>query len=113
MFVRAKNGIDSMTISDFNVESNEGADMKSKNKKMEGSVACEGFIATYHEYCENTSIHGVQYLGERERPMRERIFWLFVFLISIYGCSTLILSAYTKWTETVGTCGLVKNSYAN
>ncbi|KAI8046473.1 pickpocket protein 28 [Drosophila gunungcola] len=102
MFVRSKSGIDtSMTMSECDLEGNSaGIDLSTKKKKREVSVTCEGFITTYHEYCENTSIHGVQYLGERERPKRERIFWLFVFLVSIYGCSTLILSAYTKWTET-------------
>ncbi|XP_017046078.1 pickpocket protein 28 isoform X2 [Drosophila ficusphila] len=90
-----------MTVSDFDLESTSaGIDLTGKKKSKQGSTAYEGLLATYHEYCENTSIHGVQYLGERERPLRERIFWLIAFLISIYGCSTLIASAYTKWTET-------------
>nr|NP_001246909.1 ripped pocket, isoform B [Drosophila melanogaster]AFH06228.1 ripped pocket, isoform B [Drosophila melanogaster] len=89
-----------MTISDSELDSSKGIDLTFRRRRKAGSVACEGFITTYHEYCRNTSIHGVQYLGEQERPFRERIFWLFVFLISIYGCSTLIQSAYTKWTET-------------
>ncbi|XP_017081775.2 pickpocket protein 28 [Drosophila eugracilis] len=102
MLMRAKNGKDiDSAISDCDPEiSNRDIDLTNKRKEKASSIGCEGLITTYHEYCENTSIHGVQYLGERERPMRERIFWLLVFLISIYGCSTLILSAYTKWTET-------------
>jgi len=92
VFVRVKNGIDTMTISDSELDSSKGIDLTFRRRRKAGSVACEGFITTYHEYCRNTSIHGVQYLGEQERPFRERIFWLFVFLISIYGCSTLIQS---------------------
>lgn len=53
----------------------------------------------YFEYCSNTSIHGIQYFGEH-RPLIEKVFWLCVFLASIYCCSNLIHSIYTKWNET-------------
>uniref|UniRef100_A0A0K8VEQ2 Sodium channel protein Nach n=1 Tax=Bactrocera latifrons TaxID=174628 RepID=A0A0K8VEQ2_BACLA len=53
----------------------------------------------YFEYCSNTSIHGIQYFGER-RPLIEKCFWFCVFLASIYCCSNLIHSIYIKWNET-------------
>ncbi|KAH8264123.1 hypothetical protein KR038_003287 [Drosophila bunnanda] len=94
-----------MTVSEFDIEDSVDLTTDNRNKNRRSSVggaaaACEGFMVTYQEYCEHTSIHGVQYLGDRQRPMPERIFWLIAFLISIYGCSMLITSAYTKWTET-------------
>ncbi|BFF90118.1 pickpocket protein 28 [Drosophila madeirensis] len=107
MFVSAKNcAIDTtMSTCDSDLEShNGGIDLTSKKPRQTASAdvasVCKGFLTTYREYCSHTSLHGVQYLGEHQRPMRERIFWLCAFVISIYGCATLIVSAYTKWTET-------------
>lgn len=94
---------------EFDLERGVGIMLEEKQRdgqhsSEDASNTCEGLLTTYHEYCAHTSIHGVQYLGDRERPLRERIFWLCAFLISIYACATLISSAYTKWTETVRTC---------
>ncbi|XP_065354330.1 pickpocket protein 28 [Calliphora vicina] len=59
----------------------------------------QGIKQIYFEYCANTSIHGVQYLGEA-RPWKEKFFWLSVFIVSIYCCSNLIENIYNKWNET-------------
>ncbi|XP_054725313.1 pickpocket protein 28 [Anastrepha obliqua] len=59
----------------------------------------KGIKEMFFEYCSNTSIHGIQYFGQH-RPWMENIFWLCVFLASIYCCSNLILSVYIKWNET-------------
>ncbi|XP_061393669.1 pickpocket protein 28-like [Musca vetustissima] len=45
----------------------------------------EGLIEIYYEYCANTSVHGVQYLGQN-RPWKEIIFWL--------------AQVYHKWNDT-------------
>ncbi|XP_060664799.1 pickpocket protein 28 [Drosophila nasuta] len=82
-------------------------DMESNNKmcidltakKSQNSIA-KGLTLTYRDYCQHTSIHGVQYLGEKERPIKERVFWLVVFVVSIYCCARLINNAYTKWDAT-------------
>ncbi|KAH8411341.1 hypothetical protein KR215_002417 [Drosophila sulfurigaster] len=82
-------------------------DMESNNKmcidltpkKSHNSIA-KGLTLTYQDYCQHTSIHGVQYLGEKERPIKERVFWLVVFVVSIYCCARLINNAYTKWDAT-------------
>ncbi|XP_073819618.1 pickpocket protein 28-like [Musca autumnalis] len=60
---------------------------------------CQGIQQIYYEYCANTSIHGVQYLGDR-RPLKEKFFWISVFIVSIYCCTILIENIYEKWTET-------------
>ncbi|EDV99610.1 pickpocket protein 28 [Drosophila grimshawi] len=76
---------------------------KSQNASHQSAVGktiCKCFVNTYQDYCQHTSIHGVQYLGEEKRPIKERIFWLCVFVVSIYCSATLIYSAYTKWNET-------------
>ncbi|XP_055838659.1 pickpocket protein 28 [Episyrphus balteatus] len=53
----------------------------------------------YHEYCMYTTIHGVQYLGQK-RPFREKIVWIVALLISICFCTHLIYNTYIKWVET-------------
>lgn len=68
------------------------------NERRKVSV-WKGLKQIYFEYCANTSIHGVQYLGE-QRPWKEKLFWLCVFLVSIYCCTKLIENIYAKWNET-------------
>ncbi|XP_055920744.1 pickpocket protein 28 [Eupeodes corollae] len=53
----------------------------------------------YHEYCNYTTIHGVQYLGQK-RPFREKIVWIVALVISIIICTHLIYNTYIKWVET-------------
>lgn len=54
---------------------------------------------TYSEFCANTSIHGFQYFGQH-RPWKEIFFWIVVFVVSIYFCSSMIVKVYVKWYET-------------
>ncbi|XP_058464039.1 pickpocket protein 28-like [Malaya genurostris] len=54
----------------------------------------------FHEYCANSSVHGVRYLSCRERTACEKFWWLLVFLLSIGSCSLLIRKIYHKWDQT-------------
>lgn len=54
----------------------------------------------FYDYCESTSIHGIRYFGEKERPLFEKIFWISIFSIFMYFCSTLISNVWDKWNET-------------
>lgn len=57
--------------------------------------------SVYHEFmdefCENSSIHGIKYMGDRKRHWIERLWWLVAFVLSIYGCSRLIYNAWQRW----------------
>ncbi|XP_005176877.1 pickpocket protein 28-like [Musca domestica] len=53
----------------------------------------------YEEFCSNTSIHGFQYFGQR-RQRKEVGFWIIVFIITIYLCTSIIVKIYMKWCET-------------
>uniref|UniRef100_A0A1I8NR71 Uncharacterized protein n=1 Tax=Stomoxys calcitrans TaxID=35570 RepID=A0A1I8NR71_STOCA len=53
----------------------------------------------YLEFCFNTSIHGFQYFGQH-RPWKEIIFWIAVFVASIYFCGYMIVQLYVKGSET-------------
>uniref|UniRef100_A0A1I8PG23 Pickpocket protein 28-like n=1 Tax=Stomoxys calcitrans TaxID=35570 RepID=A0A1I8PG23_STOCA len=50
------------------------------------------------EFCSDTSIHGFQYFGQ-QRPRKEICFWIIVFVILIYLCSSIIVRIYVKWRE--------------
>lgn len=105
MFVRTKRFEmkPTVAVTDSDMECiNFGIDLTSKKtpKPAVCKTVCKCFAITYEDYCRHTSLHGVQYLGEEKRPFKERIFWLSVFVVSIYCCANLILSAYTKWNET-------------
>ncbi|XP_055527738.1 pickpocket protein 28-like [Wyeomyia smithii] len=49
------------------------------------------------EFCENTSIHGVKYFVGSQRALIEKVWWIAVFLLSLYGCGRLIYTVYRKW----------------
>lgn len=48
------------------------------------------------EYCENTTIHGVKYLGAKNLSWLERIFWLFVIIFSVLICAILTIRIWEK-----------------
>ncbi|KRF94123.1 pickpocket protein 28 [Drosophila mojavensis] len=107
MFVRTK-GFETKspaTLFECDMEGND-FDVNTRNKtkktpkRAAGRTICQCFMLTYKDYFQHSSLHGVQYLGEETRPKKDRIFWLFAFLLSICCCATLILSAYNKWNET-------------
>ncbi|KAK5641663.1 hypothetical protein RI129_010210 [Pyrocoelia pectoralis] len=50
----------------------------------------------FMEYCNNTSIHGFKYLGER-RSSVEKVWWAIVLICSLYFCVDFITEAYHKW----------------
>lgn len=49
------------------------------------------------EFSENSTFHGVKYLGERRRHWIERAFWIIAFSVSVLGCSMMIGRIYVKW----------------
>lgn len=53
----------------------------------------------FSEYANNSTIHGVRYLGEKRRPFAERVWWIIVFVLSVYGCGRLIYNVYMKWDQ--------------
>lgn len=54
----------------------------------------------FREYCENSTIHGVKYVGETNGHPLDRVWWILSLLISIVLCSYLIRNLWIKWEET-------------
>jgi acid-sensing ion channel, other len=51
------------------------------------------------EYAENSTIHGLKYIGDRKRHIIERIFWAIFLIFSIIGCGFIIKELYSKWNR--------------
>ncbi|KAF2903802.1 hypothetical protein ILUMI_02379 [Ignelater luminosus] len=65
------------------------------------SVGGSNFIQNtrfyFSEYCGNTSIHGLKFLGEKGRTWIEKLFWLTLLSTSLYFCISLIMKVHHKW----------------
>lgn len=68
-----------------------GLSDSSRNK-----LSCELF----QEYCQNTSIHGVKYIGEPKMRLLDRWWWIISFVVSIVMCFYLIRNLWIKWQDT-------------
>ena len=53
----------------------------------------------FSDFTKNSTVHGVKYLGDRKRHWSERAFWIIAFIISVTGCSILIIKMYDKWQK--------------
>ncbi|XP_055528659.1 pickpocket protein 28-like [Wyeomyia smithii] len=59
-----------------------------------------GLKSLFLEYCSNSSIHGIKYFACKRRTVFEKIWWIAVFFLSLYGCGRLIQNIYHKWDQT-------------
>lgn len=56
-----------------------------------------GCADLFNDFCHETTIHGVKYMGDRNRHWAEKLWWLIAFLLSICGCGFLIMNVYNRW----------------
>ncbi|XP_045500213.1 pickpocket protein 28-like [Colias croceus] len=75
----------------------ENGNVNSSPKKRKGkfSIIKEYLI----DYTANSNLHGLRYIGEKQRTAVEKIFWLFMFSSSVILCSVLIRKVWIKWNE--------------
>ncbi|XP_013199333.2 pickpocket protein 28-like [Amyelois transitella] len=51
------------------------------------------------DYTANSNLHGLKYIGEKERTKTEKLFWLLAFICSVVLCSFLIRNVWRKWND--------------
>ncbi|XP_068083949.1 sodium channel protein Nach-like [Anabrus simplex] len=51
----------------------------------------------FREFCRNTSLHGLQYIGEEQRPWSEKLCWILMIGLSLALCSLVIKRQWDKW----------------
>lgn len=50
-----------------------------------------------HEFCSNSSIHGVRYFTELGRHWSERLWWVVAFALSFWLCGWSIQNIWNQW----------------
>ncbi|CAG4951881.1 unnamed protein product [Colias eurytheme] len=75
----------------------ENGNVASSTNKIKGkfSIIKEYLI----DYTASSNLHGLRYIGEKQRTIVEKIFWLFMFSSSFILCSVLIHQIWIKWNE--------------
>lgn len=51
------------------------------------------------DYLSNSTIHGLNYFGDRRRHWIERTFWIMTFTVSMVGCFFMVHKTYAKWQQ--------------
>uniref|UniRef100_A0A182MXN6 Pickpocket n=1 Tax=Anopheles dirus TaxID=7168 RepID=A0A182MXN6_9DIPT len=54
-------------------------------------------LSVFRDYCANSSIHGFKYFVGSGRTRFEKIWWVAMCILSLYGCVSLIGTVYEKW----------------
>ncbi|XP_026725648.1 pickpocket protein 28-like isoform X2 [Trichoplusia ni] len=67
-----------------------------KPKKRDRTNIIKDYLV---DYTANSNLHGLKYIGEKERTYVEKIFWLFMFTCCVVLCAGLIRKVWIKWNE--------------
>ncbi|XP_052756940.1 pickpocket protein 28-like [Galleria mellonella] len=72
---------------------------KIKNSNDNGRIKKKPiFLKEYLiDYTANSNLHGLKYIGEKQRTAAEKIFWLFMFICCVILCAGLIRKVWIKW----------------
>ncbi|XP_076270438.1 pickpocket protein 28-like [Rhynchophorus ferrugineus] len=69
---------------------------KNVNEKYSSRI-CKGIVQQLKKYCENSTLHGLRYVGDSHLTIGERIFWFISFSMAICFAAYYISNIYTKW----------------
>lgn len=69
------------------------------NKPSKWTKIRTGLSDLFREFCSNSTIHGISYIGSKRQSICEKFWWILVILVSLYGCGNLIDNIYRKWEE--------------
>ncbi|PSN34583.1 hypothetical protein C0J52_26311 [Blattella germanica] len=51
----------------------------------------------FHDFCEQTSLHGLKFVGNTTTNWLQRLFWTIAFILAILAASYYINQVYIKW----------------
>ncbi|XP_018568328.1 pickpocket protein 28-like [Anoplophora glabripennis] len=84
-----------------NDEKMEEVPDKLKNRKTKPKRKYPGFRQNLYDYIQEftdyTGIHGFKYMGEQDRTIFEKLWWIVLFSISLWICISLIIDTWKKW----------------
>ncbi|XP_073961897.1 pickpocket protein 28-like isoform X2 [Choristoneura fumiferana] len=78
-----------------NMEKSDDGSPKKVKKRGKHSLIKDYLV----DYTSNSNLHGLKYIGEKERTFVEKIFWIFMFTCCVVLCAGLIAKVYKKWNE--------------
>ncbi|CAG4955982.1 unnamed protein product [Parnassius apollo] len=87
-------------------KSDESVEHKIDVKKGKGYTIKEYLI----DYTANSNLHGLKYIGEKERTPVEKFFWFFMFTCCVILCAGLIRKVWIKWNESPVIVSFAENS---
>ena len=74
------------------------SDISARNKELQSiSEKSGGACEIFSSFSNDTTIHGLKYIGEHHRHWVERLFWLIFFTASVVTCTIIIMKTYGKW----------------
>ncbi|XP_055911783.1 pickpocket protein 28 [Eupeodes corollae] len=82
----------------ISINSDVGSEFDTR-KQIKYGTKYQAAWGIFTEYCDNSTIHGIRYMGEMKRPILERLFWTIVFCSSIFICATLTMNVWDKWNN--------------
>ncbi|KAJ0172792.1 hypothetical protein K1T71_011931 [Dendrolimus kikuchii] len=71
-----------------------------RNKKL-NKVTKNGIINSLDEFVQNSTLHGLRYIGDKNLSNIEKCFWLIVVTTSITICGFLIRNVWVKWQNSI------------
>ncbi|CAH4030048.1 unnamed protein product [Pieris brassicae] len=51
------------------------------------------------EYTTNSNLHGLKYIGEKQRTYPEKLFWVLMFTSCVLVCGSTMMKVFKKWAE--------------
>ncbi|XP_074030606.1 pickpocket protein 28 [Leptinotarsa decemlineata] len=89
---------------DLDSNTKNGIEMKEMEKRkdiLKPRRKYPGFRKNFkyylQEFTDYTGIHGFKYMGEQDRSVFERLWWIILFCISLYVCIDQIFKTWMKW----------------
>ncbi|RZC36790.1 ASC domain containing protein [Asbolus verrucosus] len=65
-------------------------DHKIKTENVKSDSCSQKLRKYFAEYCKDSSIHGIKYIGEQNRTLIEKFWWLTAITFALYYCIILM-----------------------
>ncbi|XP_043266575.1 pickpocket protein 28-like isoform X2 [Venturia canescens] len=80
-----------------------GGDKKNRSQTKQRDICL--FLKKLHladflkQYCSNSSLHGLRYIGDVSLSMVEKLFWFIAFVLAVLSAGYFIQHLYERWVE--------------
>ncbi|KZC12404.1 Sodium channel protein Nach, partial [Dufourea novaeangliae] len=71
-----------------------------KNERLQQCLKNGNIKNVLKQYCTNTSLHGLRYVGDTNMTIVERVFWIISFTLAVLTAGYYIWFLYRKWVST-------------